>query len=253
MYPILFKIGPFTIYTYGTLVAIAFLIGLYLAKLQANKEGISTDKIIDLSIYVLVSGILGARILYIITDIKYYFSHPIDVFKIWEGGLVYYGGFLTSLIVLLWYLNKKKLPVFKIIDIFVPSLVIGQAIGRLGCFFRGCCFGNYSKLTGLVFPELKDNIPRIPTQLIESAFMFLLFFVLIFIRKKKKYNGHLLFLYLVCYSIFRFTVEFFRGDFRGPFIFGLSVSQIISVLLFFLAFFLLRITKTSHDKSGKKP
>ena len=134
MHPILIRIGPLIIHTYGFLIAVGFLIGLMLAILQAKKEDIPSDKIIDLSFHILLAAIIGSRLLFILINLGYYINNPMDIFKIWEGGLVFYGGLMLAIPAAVLYVKKNGLSVWKTADIFAPSMAIGHVFGRLGCF-----------------------------------------------------------------------------------------------------------------------
>lgn len=242
MYPILIRIGPITIHTYGFMIAVGFLVGLYFAIQQAKKEGIKSNTITDLSFYILISAIIGSRLLFIIINYKYYAANPLAIFKIWEGGLVFYGGVILAVPIALWYVKKNNLNLWQIADIFAPSVAIGHAFGRIGCFFAGCCFGKTAETLpwGIIFtnPECLAplNVKLHPTQLYESAGEFINFFILILLQKRKSYNGFVFLSYILLYSVLRFIVEMFRGDFeRGFIISGISVSQGISIIMFIIA------------------
>ncbi|MFH1074214.1 MAG: prolipoprotein diacylglyceryl transferase [Candidatus Firestonebacteria bacterium] len=244
MYPELFKIGSLTIYSYGVFVAIGFLAATYVAGLRAKKAGIPAERIVNVNIYSFLAGIIGARILYVLTELKYYMEFPGQILKIWEGGLVFYGGLIGGVLFYLGYVKKQKLDALLVADTVIPAVALGQAIGRLGCFMRGCCYGRETGRFGIIFKDIGDNIPHIPTQLIESAAVLCIFFFLI--HKKPKFKGELLSLYLILYGIVRFLIEFLRGDDRGPVFFNLvSVSQIISLLVGIFAVILYRRLKTS--------
>lgn len=260
MYPILIKLGPITIYSYGTLLAIGFLLAIFLARKRARIYGLSPDRITDLGLYTLIAGIIGARILYVLTQLNSFIHRPLlDIFKIWEGGLVYYGGLLVGIIVGAWYIKKIKYPFLQVADIIAPSISLGQSLGRMGCFLNGCCYGKVSKTYGIIFPNV-DNFPHIPTQLIESIFTFAVFLFLIKREKHKKQaqqlrvypqdgyplgkaahlpnrgQGEIFLLYLLLYSAGRFIIEIIRADDRGPSLFGIiSVSQFVSILIFIIS------------------
>ncbi len=242
MHPILIRIGPLTIHTYGFMIATGFLIGLYLAVRQAKKEGISPDRILDLGFYILLAAIIGSRLLFVLIDAGHYLRHPLDIFKIWEGGLVFYGGVLLAVPVAIWYVKKHSLGIWRTADIFAPPLAIGHVFGRLGCFFAGCCYGKVAETLpwGVIFSDPEclapKNVPLHPTQLYEAGGEFLNFLILISLRRHKSFNGQLFMAYLLIYSVLRFIVEFFRGDTARGFLFShISVSQGISILMFLVA------------------
>lgn len=231
MHPILFNIAGFEIKTYGVLVAIAFLAGIYLMSVLAEKEGIKKDDMLDLGLVIIICSLLGARLLYILIWWKYYLEHPLDMLKVWEGGLVYYGGFLLSVGGVIWWLAKKKLLFFKVADIIVPFLALSHAIARIGCYFSGCCYGRPDP-HGVIFPNVGDGIPRLPVQLFESAANFLNFVILIlFYRFAKRKQGDVFFLYLFNYGIIRIIMEMFRGDPERGTVFIFSTSTFISIVL----------------------
>jgi len=239
MHPILIRIGPLTIHTYGVLIAAGLLLGLALAARQAKKQGIPADKIVDLGFYMLIAALIGSRLFFVLVEAGYFLRNPLDIFKIWQGGLVFYGGVIFAIPVAVWYAKKKGLDIWNTADIFAPSLAIGHAIGRLGCFSAGCCYGNPAEglpwAVTFLDPEslARIGIPLHPTQLYESAGEFINFLILITLRKRQTFKGQLFWAYLLIYSVIRFTVEFFRGDEVRGFLFGnISISQGISVLMF---------------------
>jgi phosphatidylglycerol:prolipoprotein diacylglycerol transferase len=239
MHPILFSLGPLTVHTYGVLVAAGFLIGIAFAVRQAKKEGIPSDKIIDLGFYIILAAIIGSRLLFILVNAGHYIANPLDIFKLWEGGLVFYGGILFAVPAGIWYVSKNRLGLWNIADIFAPSIAIGHAFGRLGCFAAGCCYGKAAASLPwcVIFTDpnclAPTNVALHPTQLYESAGEFINFLILVSFRKYKTFNGQVFMSYLLLYSVLRFTVEFFRGDVERGFIFqNLSVSQGISIAMF---------------------
>ncbi|TAN38192.1 MAG: prolipoprotein diacylglyceryl transferase [Nitrospirae bacterium] len=242
MYPELIKIGPVTVHTYGFLIAVGFLVALWLAVRQAKRTGVPEEKIIDLAFYCLVAAVAGSRLFFILTNFSYYQGHLLDIFKIWEGGLVFYGGLLCAVPVGLWIVRRYALPIWKTFDIFAPSIAIGHAIGRLGCFCAGCCHGRPAE--GLPWAVIFSDphtlairgVPLHPTQLYESAAEFLNFLFLVTLRKRQSFDGQLFFVYIMNYAVIRAAVELFRGDdVRGFIARGVSISQGISMLMFAVA------------------
>lgn len=246
MYPVLIKIGPLTIHTYGVLIAIAFLIGLFFAARQAKKQNVPVDKISDLAFYMLIAAIIGSRLFFVAVNYKFYIQNPFDIIKIWEGGLVFYGGVVFAVITGIWYIKKKSLDLWATADIFAPSVAIAHAIGRLGCFAAGCCYGKVTEnLPWAVVFKLPEslaplNVPLHPTQIYESIGEAVNFVILIILRKHQSFKGQLFWTYLVVYSVIRFTVEFFRGDDARGFVFAnASIAQIISAAVFVTAIVML--------------
>jgi phosphatidylglycerol:prolipoprotein diacylglycerol transferase len=246
MHPILFEIpridlgswtiGPIPIRMYGLMIGIGFLLGIYLASRRAKKEGINPDLILDMGVYLLLAAVIGARVLYVLTTWQEFAATPLDLFAIWKGGLVFYGGVIAAVPVGIWYVRKHSLPVWRTADIIAPYAALGHAFGRLGCFFAGCCYG--APCSGPVCITFSDphslaprGVPLFPTQLTESGGEFLIFGLLLLLRRYKKFDGQLFWLYLVFYAVLRFTIEFFRGDIvRGVYFGGLiSTSQIIAI------------------------
>jgi len=241
MYPVLVRIGPLTVHTYGVLVAAGFLFGLAFAVKQAKKEGVPSERIIDIGFYVLLSAIVGSRLFFVIMNARHYVKHPLDVLRIWEGGLVFYGGFALAILVAIFYIRKYRLDYWSIADIFAPSLAIGHAVGRIGCFTAGCCYGMPARVPWAVTFLHSESIaptgiPLHPTQLYEAAAEFVNFLILTSLRRHRLFKGQLFWTYVFLYAVLRFVVEFFRGDEARGFIIGrFSVSQGISVVAGFVA------------------
>jgi phosphatidylglycerol:prolipoprotein diacylglycerol transferase len=235
MHPILLKIGPITIYSYGVMIALGIITGLFLARRQARQEEIDPDKIIDISFYLLIAALIGARLMFVLMNFKEYIADPLAILKIWEGGLVFYGGLVPAVVVGIWYIKRLGLPLWQVADILAPSLAIGHAMGRIGCFFAGCCYGGVCDLPWAVtFTDPRSlapqGVPLHPSQLYSSLSLFALFAFLILLRKKKTFHGELFWTYILCYAIGRFLLEFLRDDLRGGFLGGvLSPAQVIGI------------------------
>ena len=231
----LFRIGPLPIRGYGLMVAIAFLVAVYVAARRAKKEGVPPQAIFDLSLYILISALLGARVFYILQHRDSYSSF-VDVLRIWQGGLVYYGGFALALVVAVLYLRWKKLPIGKVADVLGPSLVLGMSIGRIGCFLAGCCFGKPTSLPwGVTFPEdslawMEIGSQKIhPTQLYSVVSLFSIFIILLILRRHMKFSGQLFLFSVLMYSVYRFLIDFVRYYTPDARIGSLATSQVISI------------------------
>jgi phosphatidylglycerol:prolipoprotein diacylglycerol transferase len=266
MHPILFEIpridlgdwvlGPIPIRMYGLMIGVGFLISMYLASRQARKEGVDPDRVLDMGVYLLLAAIVGSRILYVLTNLQEFSGNPLDAFAIWKGGLVFYGGLLAAVPTGIWYVRRHKLPVWKTADIMAPYIALGHGFGRLGCFFAGCCFGTpCSGPLCITFSDPQSlaplGVPLVPTQLLESGGEFLIFGMLLLVRRFRKFDGQVFWFYPLFYAILRFSIEFYRGDVVRGLYFGgiISTSQIIAIGMVFLSFFMLwRLRRTSGIK-----
>lgn len=240
MFPELIKIGPLSIKTYGVFVAIGFISALIYCSKRAQEKGYSKELVLDILLYIMISGIAGARITYVLQNWEFYRSNLVEIFYIWSGGLVLYGGIILATTVGIIYLRVKKQEVFCFADFAAPAIFLGVFFGRIGCFFAGCCYGKPCDLPWAVtFKNTAGlaplNVALHPTQIYEALFCGLLFAWLHFLDKKKKsYNlvdGSIFFASLIAYGIWRFFIEFLRGDDRGPKIIGLFPSQFFSLLV----------------------
>ena len=239
MFPILFKAGPFVVHTYGFFYALAFLIGIFISIYYARKVAIKDESILDLAIYVILTAIVGARIFYVLGQWSYYKDNLFEVFMIQKGGLAFLGGFLLVLAVIFMFSKAKKIVPLRLFDVLAPAAAIGSAIGRLGCFFNGCCFGVPTDSPfGIVFPpgslahSQYSNELIHPTQLYASLSMLFVFFFVVYLWRRRKYDGQIFFSWLILYSLSRFTVEFFRYCPSDLYFFGLNPGQIIALGLF---------------------
>ena len=234
MHPVLFQIGPITFRTYGVFVALAFFIGFFLIYKESLRKNIHPKKILDMEICILLSGIIGARVLHVLVNPDYYSANIMKIFFIWEGGLAFYGGLMTAIIASIVFMVVNKMDILRTADLFAPYLALGHAIGRIGCFFNGCCYGMPSKhnFFSVIYPSI-DNVPRYPTQLYTAGLLLLLFIFLRILQEKNKFNGLIFILYIVLYGVIRFLLDFLRGD-DLIYVFGITVSQLISVFLIIL-------------------
>ena len=226
------KLGPLTIYSYGLFVAIAFLAGIFLAVKGAKKRNISTEQIYDLIFYIIIASIIGARIAYVI-EYWHNFDSFIDIFKIWEGGLSFIGGFIGALIAVFAYVKLKKLDFWRYADLFTPAIVLGHAIGRIGCILGDG--GHIGKLTSMPFGALVNGEARHLTALYEFIFLALLFAFLIKAKDRKvfkKSKGLLFLAYLAAYSTGRFVIDLLRID---PRYFGLTMTQWLLTAIFLIS------------------
>ncbi len=255
MHPILFEIpriefgnwaiGPIPIRMYGLMIGIGFLLGIWLAARKARTEGIEPERILDRGVYLLLAAIVGSRLLYVLVNLQEFERNWLDVFAIWKGGLVFYGGLIGAAAAGIWYVRKHSLPVWKTADIIAPYIALGHMFGRFGCFFAGCCYGApCASAVGIAYADPHALAPLgvtlYPTQLFEAGGEFMNFLLLLTLSRFKKFDGEIFWLYPALYSILRFVVEFFRGDAaRGVWFDGvISTSQIIAILAFCFSLFM---------------
>ncbi|MCF8044528.1 MAG: prolipoprotein diacylglyceryl transferase [Desulfarculaceae bacterium] len=246
MYPVLIEIGSLKLYTYGLFVALGFVAALTVSKKTASRRNsLQSDLITDLFFIILLSGIIGARLFYVIVNFSYFREDPLAIIRIWEGGLVFYGGFILAVAGAMSYLKIRHLPFHATADVLAPGIAIGHAVGRIGCFFAGCCHGKASTLPIAVTFHHPDSLAPLdvglhPTQLYSVAANFFIFLVLLFLVRIKKFHGMVFWTYVLLYSVTRYIIEIFRGDFRGQFLsLAISTSQGICILLFAVSLIML--------------
>lgn len=253
MHPIIAKLGPITIHSYGLMVAVACLAGIYVAVAETRRRGIKIELVYDFVFYLIVGSIIGARLYYLaFLDPSSLLKAPLSIFKIWEGGLAIHGAIFGGILSGLIFSKFRRISFWKLFDLIAPSIILGQAIGRIGCFLNGCCYGVPTEsVFGVRFPENSlpyfayKGLPVHPTQLYEFILNIFGFFFLWSIRKKIKYEGGVFLLYLIVYNCIRLMVSGLRGD--SFFVWGtsLKLAQAISIIILIIAFILF-IKKERH-------
>lgn len=244
MHPILFHYGRVTVYTYGLLVALGFIAGLWLMGREARRRGLDPRQFQDLGFLVLIAALVGARLFYVAIEWEHFARHPLQILAIWKGGLVFYGGLLCAAAAGIVYVRQKGLSLWTTGDVVAPALVLGQALGRFGCLFAGCCYGAACDLPwAITFHDPRGlaplGVPLHPTQLYSAAANLAIFAILYFVaRPRPRFPGQLFGLYLVLYPAARFAVEVFRNDPRGA-LGPLSTSQAVGIPLFLLGLWVL--------------
>jgi len=264
VYPVLFTIplfGGLKLHTYGLMVATGFLLGITWVGYEAKRLKIPPEKLMDLCFYIVVAAILGSRLDYMLESEPQFYRHPLDFFKIWQGGLVFQGGLIGAVLVSIWYVRRHQLNFWKVADIFMPGVALGHVFGRIGCFSAGCCYGRPAPLgfpLSVIFPSNPEclapsGIPLYPTQLMESFAELCIFLILVWFRKKKKFDGQVMLLYLILYSIVRIMLEFFRGDLTRKFPLGhwVSDAQILSFSFIAIAVIIWLIRSRRSALGGK--
>jgi phosphatidylglycerol:prolipoprotein diacylglycerol transferase len=252
------------------MLAVAFITGLLLAERRAVAEGIDKQKITDLVFFILIASIAGARLMFVVLNWRHYAGNLLTVFSLWEGGLVFYGGLIAAIIVAVLYLRRNKLPFAKVVDIMSPPLALGIFWGRLGCFLNGCCYGVVSDrwgirfpardnppvfaqqvMDGLIPPDAAFSLPVVPAQLYAALHGLVLFIILLFIQRHKKFDGYVFLMMLLLYASGRFFIESFRFYERNYFVGNMTVSQVISVILALVSSVLLVAGSMKHAGSKR--
>ncbi len=251
---------------YGTLIVCAYFIGIWIATKVAKKYKIPNQDILFAGIYAAIGLIVGAKILYFIAMLPKLLPHfdllwkePLLFLEVGFGGYVFYGGLLGAGLGVFIYCKRYKIPLLPMINILTPAVPFIHSIGRIGCFMAGCCYGiEYHGPLSIHFPynEISPElnlVPRFPIQLVESALVMLLFIVLMLYERKLRKDCKVLGIYLICYALLRFTLEFLRGDIiRGQF-FGVTTSQWVSLLLLPVGIFLfVKKFKEVEEKKNKE-
>ena len=244
MHPILFEIGGFPVYTYGLLLAAAYLLGLQFAVVRGRKRGLNPNQIMDLGIWIIVSALVGAKLMLVVVERDKFGWNWQELLNLFRSAGVFYGGLIAAIAVALWYMWRHKMPTWTVTDVFAPGIALGHVVGRLGCLFAGCCFGKPTTMPwGITFHDkfAEQNagttlgIPLHPTQLYEAGAELLILSVLLLTeRKGRPFPGRTFWSYMFLYGVSRFAIEFYRGDSRGTIGFlsmSLSTSQFISLLI----------------------
>ena len=255
---------PFTdisipIYAYGFMLMIGFLVVVFVARIKAKSEGLNPEDISNLGIYTIFVGILGGRTFYVIQNLGSYKHNILDIFKIYEGGLVFYGGLLASIAAVIVYTKIRKLPALKTIDIIAYAFALGIIFGRIGCFLNGCCWGDVCSPDlpwAVTFPKSVDansiidgspaflhhlglglvsvsdssSLPIHPTQIYSALGNLSIFFIINAFFKHRRRDGEITLMFCALYSVMRFTVEIFRDD-NPPLFDGMTISQNASILV----------------------
>lgn len=262
MYPKLLELGPFTVYSYGVLLAAAYLLALYLAVRRARARGIDGDRVLDMGIYIIISALVGAKLLLLIVDFDVFRKNPAELWTLARSGGVFYGGLIVATAVGIWFARKHRLPMWRTADACAPAIALGHVVGRMGCLLAGCCWGRPTDLPwGITFSNLFAasnvgtplHVALHPTQLYDAAAELL---ILLFLtgteRKGKPFAGRTFWLYMLLYAASRFTIEFFRGDPRGT-MGGFATSQLIAIGLAPLALVMLIVLGRRGEPAFVEP
>jgi phosphatidylglycerol:prolipoprotein diacylglycerol transferase len=218
------------------MLAVAFLAAILVGGREAQRLGLPKGRFYDLCFYIILAAIIGSRLLYVIVNLGFFIQNPLKIFAMWEGGLVFHGGLIAALLTAFFFMRRHSLPYGATFDALALGMPLGQFFGRLGCFMAGCCFGSPTDLPWAVtftHPETLCPVtdPLHPAQLYEAFLALGVFFVLLWLRKRKRFNGQVLLSYFCLAGLVRFSVEFFRAstavDPRGPeLLFNMPATQV---------------------------
>ena len=254
------QLGPLALHWYGVMMALAFLVGLWTASRRGLRDGVPAETIVDLGPWLIVGTILGARTLYVISYWHEFFEgKPVgEIFMVWKGGLVFYGGLVGAALAGIIYIRLKKLPLWKLADILAPSIALGYVFGRIGCLLNGCCYGRACSLPWAIrFPA--DNplapptYPVHPTQIYDSLLNLGLYALLAWVYRRKKFDGQVFGIYLVSYALLRSFVEMFRGDYpeRQHYLGGWATpAHLVSIITLAMGLGLLGLLQRSESRRG---
>ncbi len=252
MFPRLLEIGPLTVYSYGVMLAAAYLLGLQMAVRRSRHHGIDGDRVLDLGIYAIIAALIGAKLLLLVVDFQYFSSHPAEIWTLARSGGVFYGGLIVAFLLAAWYIRRHRLPIWTTSDMFAPGIALGHVVGRFGCLLAGCCYGRPTTMPwGITFTDVFAatnvgtplNVSLHPTELYEAGAELLILILLLTTERRGRYfPGRTFWFYVALYAVSRFIIEFFRGDPRGM-MWGYSTSQLISLGLFPLSLVMLFVLR----------
>lgn len=259
MHPILFEFGNWPVYSYGVLLAVAYLAALQLAVVRARRIGLDGSRVMDLGIYLIISALVGAKLMLVLVDFNYFLAQPAELLSLVRAGGVFYGGLIAAVAVALLLVRRYGLPMWTTADLFAPGIALGHVIGRFGCLLAGCCYGRPTDVAWAVTftdPVAFSNVgtplgvPLHPTQLYDAGAELLIMMLLLATEKKGRvFAGRTFWFYILLYGVSRFIIEFYRGDDRGA-VAGLSTSQFISIVAVPLALAMLAWLRSRPDADG---
>ncbi len=247
MHPILIDFGPFSLHTYGFFMALGYVVALFWTTYEIKKANLPHEIIPDVGISIILAAVVGARLLYVLLKLPYFLNNPLEIFMLWNGGMVFSGGLALGFAVGLWEAKRRQQPFLRWLDCVAPAIALGQALGRLGCFAAGCCYGCATNVPwGVTFSDKACLAPLgvslHPTQIYHFASGIATFAILILLRSRLPRDGQRTGLYLVLFALFRIIIEFYRADFRG--VLGpLSITQVTTVAFGLLGLWLLFFNK----------
>ena len=259
MDPILLEVGNFSLRWYGVMAAAGFLLALYLFQANRYKAALNSDQVTNILMLAMICGIVGARIFYVVQNWNFYRANPAAIIRIDQGGLVFYGGFLLAVAAVIWYVRKVcKADVLRVLDAISPALAAAHALGRIGCFFNGCCYGKPAEIfwafayaPGTEPFKRYGSLPLHPVQIYEAILNIILAAVLFYLVRHSK-RGVPMAGYILAYGVLRFVDEFFRGD-HSDFLQGFTPAQVIGFAMIPVGMFLLiKFLRTPENATPEK-
>jgi phosphatidylglycerol:prolipoprotein diacylglycerol transferase len=234
MPPFLFNINFFPLFIFGFFIAVSFVVAIIMVKDESRRTGCNPDRMQDLCFWLLVAAIIGSRLLYVVANPSEFAEDPLEVFRIWNGGIAYYGGIVAAVIISIVFINKTSMPLGRTFDTLTPAIAIGHFFGWLGCFFSGCCWGSTSDLPWLVKIAYQDAIAAPtasthPTSLYLATSHLAIFCVLLFFKQRRRFSGQMFWSYALLYGISRFLIETLLGNNGEPVPGNLFVHPVTSL------------------------
>lgn len=264
MHPIAFKFGTWPVYWYGVLVALGFVAGLWTASRRAPLSGLRSEQAADAGPWLIVGAIIGARILHVVTYWKESFAGEPwwEVFMVQRGGLVFYGGLIGASLAIILYSRIRRVPLWKLADVLAPSIALGYVFGRLGCLSKGCCYGSQCSLPwAITYPRGHETFPVNaehgmavhPTQVYDSLLNLALYLFLAWLYRRKKFDGQVFGVYLICYAFTRSFVEYFRGDYDAAHRHGVfTPAQLVSIGILAAGIILFAVLRKTNGAANSK-
>lgn len=261
MHPVLFMVFGFPVRAYGVMAALGFLaaVGTWMW-LGRRDPRFPQDLAVDLGVCLMLSGIAGSRIAYVVANWEHYRAAPAEIIRIDQGGLIFYGGLILASAVLVLFARRKGIPLWRMADFAIPGLAVGHALGRIGCFLNGCCYGRVAAAHpawGVVYPACSEpgqvfpGVPLYPVQLLEAAGLLAIWAVLLRVYPRKRRDGTVFALYLLLYPPLRFVLEYLRGDPRQG-VWQVDVAQWVSIGLWVCGWTLAGMLARGIGKKGRE-
>lgn len=243
MMPELFRIGSIPVHTYGLMWMVGIWLAVWRALRVARRYGVDPDDVFDLAFWAILVGVIGGRLGYVLIFWRSYAEDPLAILRVWEGGMSYFGGFGLAILAAWWFVRRRRLDAWRIADLAAPSIALGYAIARIGCFGAGCCYGAPTDLPwGVLFPG--HSHPVHPTQLYSTVMNLAIFVILTRLEKRGWARGQLFASFLILHGAYRFINEFFRAGATSLTVLGVGVftyGHLVALLVMGVGWYLFRL------------